>query len=270
MREEKVLKYTTHEPTVFKCAEDLPMPGAKHGPVIRDCYTLECNVDGYGSVMINGKSFTVSPKTFYILFPNQVVTHACDIEKPRKGYFCHIGGLNVANLIEATGITPENPFAPKGTFFPLLEEIIEIHKSMPDKSRSADIRRTGCFYKIISILTPKQKPASQNVMLQKALGVIGTSYAKIDSVSNLASAIGFDRSYFTRIFKESTGISPRAYLNTIKIERACFMLANTTMTILEIADHVGIQPRNFSRIFKREMYMTPQEYRNTHKINGSQ
>lgn len=270
MREEKVLKYTTHEPTVFKCAEDLPMPGAKHGPVIRDCYTLECNVDGYGSVMINGKSFTVSPRTFYILFPNQVVTHACDIEEPRKGYFCHIGGLNVANLIEATGITPENPFAPKGTFFPLLEEIIEIHKSMPDKSRSADIRRTGCFYKIISILTPKQKPASQNVMLQKALGVIGTSYAKIDSVSNLASAIGFDRSYFTRIFKESTGISPRAYLNTIKIERACFMLANTTMTILEIADHVGIQPRNFSRIFKREMYMTPQEYRNTHKINGSQ
>lgn len=270
MREEKVLKYTTHEPTVFKCAEDLPMPGAKHGPVIRDCYTLECNVDGYGSVMINGKSFTVSPRTFYILFPNQVVTHACDIEKPRKGYFCHIGGLNVANLIEATGITPENPFAPKGTFFPLLEEIIEIHKSMPDKSRSADIRRTGCFYKIISILTPKQKPASQNVMLQKALGVIGTSYAKIDSVSNLASAIGFDRSYFTRIFKESTGISPRAYLNTIKIERACFMLANTTMTILEIADHVGIQPRNFSRIFKREMYMTPQEYRNTHKINGAQ
>ena len=270
MREEKVLKYTTHEPTVFKCAEDLPMPGAKHGPVIRDCYTLECNVDGYGSVMINGKSFTVSPKTFYILFPNQVVTHACDIEKPRKGYFCHIGGLNVANLIEATGITPENPFAPKGTFFPLLEEIIEIHKSMPDKSRSADIRRTGCFYKIISILTPKHKPASQNVMLQKALGVIGTSYAKIDSVSNLASAIGFDRSYFTRIFKESTGISPRAYLNTIKIERACFMLANTTMTILEIADHVGIQPRNFSRIFKREMYMTPQEYRNTHKINGAQ
>ena len=270
MREEKVLKYTTHEPTVFKCAEDLPMPGAKHGPVIRDCYTLECNVDGYGSVMINGKSFTVSPRTFYILFPNQVVTHACDIEKPRKGYFCHIGGLNVANLIEATGITPENPFAPKGTFFPLLEEIIEIHKSMPDKSRSADIRRTGCFYKIVSILTPQQKPASQNVMLQKALGVIGTSYAKIDSVSNLASAIGFDRSYFTRIFKESTGMSPHSYLNTVKIENACFMLRNTSMTVLEIADYVGIQPRNFSRIFKKEMYMTPQEYRETHKAKNNQ
>lgn len=270
MKEEKVIKYTTHEPTIFKCAEDLPLPGAQHGPVIRDCYTLECNIDGYGTITINGKSHTVSPRSFYILFPNRVVTHTCDTINPRKGYFCHVGGLNVANLIEATGITPENPFAPKGTFYPLLEEIIEIHKSMSDKSRSADIRRTGCFYKIVSILTPQQKPAAQNVVIQKALGIIGTSYAKIDSVSELAESIGFNRSYFTRIFKESTGMSPHSYLNTVKIENACFMLRNTSMTVLEIADYVGIQPRNFSRIFKKEMYMTPQEYRETHKSKNSQ
>ena len=64
--------------------------------------------------------------------------------------------------------------------------------------------------------------------------------------------------------KELTGMSPIDYLTTVRINRACFLLRNSSNNINEIAYSVGYSdPKYFSRVFKRTMGVTPTQYKNS-------
>ena len=91
----------TLEPTVYLCAWDTRQsvpPGSHYGPVVRNIYTLECNVSGYGTVTINNKTFDVKPGDFYFLLPGQTVTFTADRHDPRIALYCTAGGVTEEEL----------------------------------------------------------------------------------------------------------------------------------------------------------------------------
>ena len=51
------------EPSVLFCEREAPPAGARFGPAIRRVYTIECNISGYGTVTVNGKTFPITPGT---------------------------------------------------------------------------------------------------------------------------------------------------------------------------------------------------------------
>lgn len=69
-------------------------------------------------------------------------------------------------------------------------------------------------------------------------------------------------SYFRKMFKKYTGISPKQYLIQLKIIRAKELLLNSDLAVKEIAFELGFQSVfYFSRIFKEKTSMTPSNYR---------
>ncbi|MDA3958191.1 AraC family transcriptional regulator [Oceanispirochaeta sp.] len=82
------------------------------------------------------------------------------------------------------------------------------------------------------------------------------------SLNELAHRCAYNPSYFSRVFKEQTGIALFEYINRLRIEGACRLLKNSEMSILDIAFAVGYNNVSFfNRYFKKLHSMSPGEYR---------
>ena len=66
-------------------------------------------------------------------------------------------------------------------------------------------------------------------------------------------------------FKKDTGMTFREYLLKVRIEKACFLLRNSNMTVNNIAGTVGYtEPAFFYKTFRKEIGLTPDDYRKKH------
>jgi AraC-like DNA-binding protein len=81
------------------------------------------------------------------------------------------------------------------------------------------------------------------------------------SLDALAEVAGLSKYHFLRQFSQVVGMTPGAYLRTLRLCHAARKLRTTDMPILEVALSVGFADHpSFSRAFARHMGMTPSEY----------
>lgn len=65
-----------------------------------------------------------------------------------------------------------------------------------------------------------------------------------------------------KLFKDGLGVSPKDYIDGLKMKKAAELLCTTTLTIGKIAENVGyFSIPSFTRAFKTSTGMTPGEYR---------
>lgn len=82
------------------------------------------------------------------------------------------------------------------------------------------------------------------------------------SLESVAERIGITSSYLSRLFKKETGSSFVDYVNTVRVQKAKFLLAQSELKIKDIAYQTGFHSiQNFFRIFKRMTGDPPGEYR---------
>lgn len=85
---------------------------------------------------------------------------------------------------------------------------------------------------------------------------------KSPSPEEIASEIGVGYSWFRRMFKEYTGISPAQYQLQQKLLRAKELLTSSNKSISDIAFHLNFEnPGQFSTFFRKKEGVTPSEFR---------
>ena len=91
---------------------------------------------------------------------------------------------------------------------------------------------------------------------------IRANYALPVSIESIASMLGIDRRYLSRIFLRETGMTPKEYLVRIRLNRAADLLENSACTVTETAHSVGYDDvYNFSKIFKKKYGISPAYFR---------
>ncbi|MBR4670702.1 MAG: helix-turn-helix transcriptional regulator [Butyrivibrio sp.] len=117
---------------------------------------------------------------------------------------------------------------------------------------------------------PEIQPGAHNGytddVMKRMIGV--TDYIKNNLTSDdlsqttMAKRVGISRDYFSRMFKEVTGMNYNKWLNMIRLEKAIELLSNKGMTLTEVAMLSGFQSiPSFNRVFHNEKGMAPGEYR---------
>ena len=87
-------------------------------------------------------------------------------------------------------------------------------------------------------------------------------------IDEVARHFGFGVRNFKRRFKEATGYTPIAYVQTLRLERAKQMLESTRMTLESITYAVGYEDSNsFRRLFQQRVGMLPAAYRKRFQAN---
>ncbi len=96
-----------------------------------------------------------------------------------------------------------------------------------------------------------------------AIKYIETHYKKDIRIGDLAKLCSISETHFRRLFKEYMYLTPKEYINYIRIHRACELLKVKDAAIMEIAGNVGFDTvSTFNRNFKKYVGITPYEWRN--------
>lgn len=99
--------------------------------------------------------------------------------------------------------------------------------------------------------------------IQKAISYIDSHFDEKIKIDNLVSVTNLSRSLFSAEFKNYTGMSAIEYLTIRRIEKAMYLLKNTSMSVSSISGECGFTNlSNFNRLFKKTTKITPKEYKN--------
>ncbi|HWF69009.1 MAG TPA: AraC family transcriptional regulator [Mycobacterium sp.] len=106
---------------------------------------------------------------------------------------------------------------------------------------------------------PKLPPARY---LLRAKDFVDARYEEPITVEDLAAVAGLSRAHFSRMFSKTFGESPRAYLQSRRLERAAALLRYTDRSVAEICVMVGLQSvGSFTTSFARVFGKPPAAYR---------
>lgn len=102
--------------------------------------------------------------------------------------------------------------------------------------------------------------------IQKAVSVVMNQFASDLSLRQVSAQINLSPDYFGKLFKKSTGLSFREYLNLVRIRHACKLLVNSDASVKEIAFSSGYRSvEYFMYSFKKINKKTPLGYKKTLK-----
>ncbi len=123
-----------------------------------------------------------------------------------------------------------------------------------------------CHLKEILILTLRilVQPAKaySDSIINEVISFVNKHYQEPLTLQTFCDQTHYNLSYISRRFKQETGMTFREYVQKIRIEKACELLAGSDMTVSEIAKTVGYDDiQFFHSIFKRLLHMTPKEYK---------
>jgi AraC-like DNA-binding protein len=82
------------------------------------------------------------------------------------------------------------------------------------------------------------------------------------SITDVAGYVFLSPGYFTRAFRDETGMSPLTFLMQVRVDHACKLLEQKEIKVSGIAAQVGFtSPQRFNVAFRKYIGKTPMEYR---------
>ncbi|MEZ0276880.1 MAG: helix-turn-helix domain-containing protein [Roseimicrobium sp.] len=98
--------------------------------------------------------------------------------------------------------------------------------------------------------------------LRKVEDYVREQLAEDISVETMAGLVELSSFHFSRVFKDSTGMSPLQFVTRERITRAQQLIRETSFSLIEIALDVGYtSPSHFAQVFRRVVGVTPTEFR---------
>lgn len=122
----------------------------------------------------------------------------------------------------------------------------------------------------LSRCTPANVRESGILYLNKAKRYIADNLCEDLNVKKIAAYVGINHSYLQTLFSKHIGCGLMAYVSRQRMDRASFLLKNSSMSITDIAFHIGFNSRqHFSYTFEKRFGMSPKQYRKLHEQNLS-
>ena len=104
-------------------------------------------------------------------------------------------------------------------------------------------------------------PDADYDVVRKAIEFISTRWRDQPSIEAIADHVGLSASHFQHVFKRWAGLTPKAFLQAMTIERARELLRNSA-SVLDAAYDVGLSgPSRLHDLFVTHEALTPGDYR---------
>ena len=91
-------------------------------------------------------------------------------------------------------------------------------------------------------------------------------YQEALRLEDVSSAVGFNTTYFSTLFKKETGQNFVDYLTELRINKAKELLSGDDLSVQDVAEMVGYQDlKYFSKLFKRITGVSPSDYKKLYR-----
>lgn len=120
---------------------------------------------------------------------------------------------------------------------------------------SRQIRRLG-----------EEKSLQEMRPITEAKRYIQQHYQESLRLEDVSSAVGFNATYFSTLFKKETGQNFVDYLTELRISKAKELLCADELSVQDVAEQVGYRDlKYFSRLFKKTTGVSPSDYKKLYK-----
>lgn len=152
--------------------------------------------------------------------------------------------------------------------------IMRIDRAYMEKGICFEMDITSALLQIGSILLkncivseeklPENGMKSNLQAIQEAVSYIEENYAMNLTLDAISKHMGFTPAYFSKKFKQITGVTYHDYLIDCRIKNSLKDIRNTNLSMTDVAYRNGFpNVKSFIEYFKKAYNMTPLKYRNS-------
>ena len=248
-------------------------PLHSYGPHKRGHYLFHYVITGSGTLYANETSYHITAGHGFLIVPGQTTTYVADAADPWEYTWIELDGLRVNESLSLAGISGDQPlYTPQNreAGLRLQEQMLYIVNHPQD----SPVRQIGQAFLFLDQLVQssaaprRQSPRRlRDFYMKEALSFIEQNFQRDVSIEEIAAFCGLNRSYFSKLFRDTMGESPQAFLLHYRMARAAQMLKETALPIGTISSMVSYANQlHFSRAFKSVYGVAPRTYRQTHFI----
>lgn len=262
------IKYTSSESIrrfiIYSIGYEACSAGHNSGTAMTDRYLIHYILSGKGIYRTPDKTYELSAGNAFLIGKNFGYYEA-DKDEPWEYAWITVSGSPVNDFLEKAGLSEDNPIYTAK--FP--DKAETLFRNLIDTEGKDDYKIYsdvfGLFSELLEIGTYRA-PNTKNTgarYVDSVCDFIAANYHRKISAEDISEYVGLEYSYLYRLFKKTCGISPAAYLNDYRLNKAA-ELCKRGMSVKEIAPSVGYNDRStFSRAFSRHFGMSVSEYKSS-------
>ena len=226
-------------------------------------HILQYVTRGKGTLEIETETFSVQAGDLWYLPQDMLCCYYPDEKDPYEYYWVSFSGNQAARLLDVCNLSFSKPILHLNS--KKIEKIFNnIFKSLFENSLSSNLFANSELLKLFSILAKTNSAVihkQSHYIIDKALAFFEQNFSSAISVDEMCHHLGINTAYFSKVFKQQMNISPKLYLNRIRINHAKKLLSETDMPIKAIAIECGFSENAFIRTFSKLTNRTPLAYR---------
>lgn len=250
---------------------DVMTGGHYHG-----MYEIYFLLSGSCQYFIENKLFDVQAGDI-VLIPKGAIHKTIYRGTPTERYLINFSGDYIApELSEAAGrLFTEKLYRPDKDS---IGGIVDIFRKIGEESSHFDgysrLLITGLLSALFSLMlrTPSSGTAGRSrisIPIESVTQYITAHFKEPITLEQMAAMASLSVSYFSRLFKNTTGFGFKEYLTIIRLKEAKALLLHTDTSICEIAYACGFNDSNyFSSVFKDLHGISPLRYRAEKRIKA--
>lgn len=214
---------------------------------------------------LNDEGYSLGTGEFMLVNSNEI--HSIDAPNPNKTVVLQIPLKEFENYFTGEQFIrfTHEPNARDGYVVALAEDI---YTSYEEKQCGYDMKVKSLYYSLLHLLVTEYREPDM-LKRDKKLNQLSliTDYIKENfaselSLETLAESFRYSPAYLSRMFQKYAGINFKAYLASVRVEKAFQELANTGHTISQVAMNNGFpNSKAFAKAFREKYGILPSEYR---------
>lgn len=224
---------------------------------------------GCGQFLVNGNMTELGPGKIIIYRPGETQHYAYQSHNSSEVYWVHFTGYGAYDMLEKVGLA-DSQVHNIGMHNICIEYFNNIIREFQLKPPFFECTANAALLSLMACMgrfAADTKVLKNNNLSESIKNVVEQMHTKYNckwTISALAKQCNLSPDWFMHKFKSQIGLSPMEYLTRIRLDKAKWLILNSSLSIKEISYIVGYEnPLYFSKLFKKEEGVSPTLFRNS-------
>ena len=241
-------------------------PSHAYGPTLRPYHLFHFVTKGHGILQIDGNTFELGAGDAFLIPAEQMSYYEASTSEPWSYAWAGLTGLRAAQYVrQIMAVAPER-YVLRGLDTKKYAASIDKAASLQGTGAGNYFRAEIVLYELFSYFASDLPELNGGehapALAARVKFYLDAKYTEKLRIDELAVRFGVHPNHLSRIFRERYDVSPKQYLQTLKLEKAALMLTSTDTPVALIAESLGFDDQHaFSKLFKKYWGVSPMAYR---------